>query len=99
MLIIAVPAAQIGLIAIGAVAGLLLCRTGTGDPISNVGWTPSPRTGIACLAIFTAFLVVLPVLASTAPALRLSNIFYRAGSLVFGEIGRASCRERVCHYV
>src|SRR3546814_19556127 len=51
MLIIAVPAAQIGLIAIGAVAGLLLCRTGTGDPISNVGWTPSPRTGIACLAI------------------------------------------------
>src|SRR3546814_9343095 len=68
MLIIAVPAAQIGLIAIGAVAGLLLCRTGTGDPISNVGWTPSPRTGIACLAIFTAFLVVLPVLASTAPA-------------------------------
>src|SRR3546814_17553914 len=84
MLIIAVPAAQIGLIAIGAVAGLLLCRTGTGDPISNVGWTPSPRTGIACLAIFTAFLVVLPVLASTAPALRLSNIFYRAGSLVFG---------------
>src|SRR3546814_10804764 len=37
MLIIAVPAAQIGLIAIGAVAGLLLCRTGTGDPISNVG--------------------------------------------------------------
>src|SRR3546814_9244222 len=32
----------------------------------------------------TAFLFVLPVLASTAPSLRLSNIFYRAGSLVFG---------------
>src|SRR3546814_7488496 len=72
-------------------------------PICNVGWKPSPRTGIACLAIFTAFLVVLPVLASTAPALRLSNIFYRAGSLVFGgghvQIGRAPCREGVCRYV
>src|SRR3546814_9598097 len=72
MLIIAVPAAQIGLIAIGAVAGLLLCRTGTGDPISNVRWTPSHRTGIEWLAIFTTFHVVLQVLASTVPAPRLS---------------------------
>lgn len=84
MLIIAIPAAQIGLIALGAVAGLLLCRTGTSDPMRHVGWTPSPRAGMACLAIFAILLVALPALASISPMLGLSNIFYRAGALVFG---------------
>lgn len=44
------------------------------------------RLGIACLATFLALLVLLPMLALWLdhPALDIFDIFYRAGSLVFG---------------
>lgn len=84
MLVIAVPAAQIGLIALGALAGLLLCRADAAAPMHHAGWTPSRRAGTACLAFFALLLVALCALAATAAAIGLADIFYRAGALVFG---------------
>jgi chromate transporter len=78
-------AMQLAVLALGAVAGLLLCRDLELPPIRlprdagrNVAW--------AALGIFVALLAGLPVLASRAPHgfAALAAVFYRAGALVFG---------------
>jgi len=86
--VLAVPTAvgQLGAIALGAVAGVVLLRTERAPSPSTLG--PSIRHGfaIACLAVFFALLAGLPLLAAAFPgqALAMFNAFYRAGSLVFG---------------
>ena len=89
-LVLAVPttAGQLSAIALGAVAGMVLLRSGRPCP------APAPhgagighRFAISCLAVFFALLAGLPLLAArpfrTMPS-RMFNAFYRAGSLVFG---------------
>jgi chromate transporter len=84
-------AGQLGAIALGAVAGVLLLQgdrkaseqalaAGIGHPVA-----------ICCLVVFFALLIGLPLLAAAVPgpsaigqALADINAFYRAGSLVFG---------------
>lgn len=87
-LVLAVPTAwtQVGAIALGGLAGLMLKRAEapaehTRLPLS-VGRTPA----VLCLVAFFTLLGGLPLLAATVPshALDLISAFYRAGSLVFG---------------
>jgi len=77
--------AQLAVVAMGAVAGLALCR-GAQVPRSEPPPLPHGRaTGFALLGVYALLLVLLPFSASAVggPA-ALAWAFYRAGALVFG---------------
>ncbi|OYN87892.1 chromate efflux transporter [Parenemella sanctibonifatiensis] len=88
LLLVSHPAAQVAVMVLGGLAGLALIRPEA---------TPAPQDarssvrlsrglGIGALVLFVVLLVGLPVaVAATGDAtLRLVDIFYRSGSLVFG---------------
>jgi len=77
---------QIGAIVIGAIAGLVFCRTATGGATNLIRFPVTRITGVICLSLFLVLLVGLPVLAVSTgwEALQLFDTFYRAGALVFG---------------
>lgn len=80
------PLGQIGAIAIGGLAGLVLCRGGTTAFAGSLTVPVSRRVSAACLVLFFALLILLPL---ALPALGLQGValfdaFYRAGALVFG---------------
>jgi chromate transporter len=80
------PFAQVAAILVGAVAGVVLCRTS--PDTAAVGLRiPIPRwAGIAALASFAVVLAGLPVLAALvrSPTVTLFDAFVRSGALVFG---------------
>lgn len=77
--------AQLLVVVMGAIAGGLLCHDvrleRTGGLTLRYGW----RTGGMLIAVCTALLVLLPVLASGPASLfSVADAFYRSGALVFG---------------
>jgi chromate transporter len=86
---LAVPTAwgQVGAIAVGGLAGLILLRTDVA-PTDHVAMPLSVGRGAGALALFVFFalLVGLPVLAAETNnrSIDLIDAFYRSGSLVFG---------------
>nr|WP_245443195.1 chromate efflux transporter [Labrys okinawensis] len=82
---------QIAAIAIGALAGIWLCRIEKSAAIGRLGVAVSRRKGAIALALFAAFLLIPAVLVgATGPdtalsrAIALFDAFYRSGALVFG---------------
>lgn len=83
---------QISAIALGGIAGLWLCRSGSVAPSGHVdmpGHVHMPvtrRAGLVALIAFFVLLVGLPVLRGLtgSSALALFDAFYRSGALVFG---------------
>ncbi|WP_417286317.1 chromate efflux transporter [Cobetia marina] len=77
---------QVGVIALGALLGSLLCRDDKAALVrqqagaAGLSLPVSTRLARACLITFFALLIALPLLASGS----LVEIFYRAGALVFG---------------
>lgn len=77
---------QVGVIALGALLGSLLCRDDSAALVrqqagaAGLSLPVSTRLARACLITFFALLIALPLLASGS----LVEIFYRAGALVFG---------------
>lgn len=85
LLVAASPVSQVGVIVLGGLAGWSWLRAD--EPRTTGGLVRvSNRGGIAALVAFTVLLVALPVLTAITddPTLRLMDIFYRAGALVFG---------------
>jgi chromate transporter len=88
IVVLTVPTAagQIGAIALGAVAGLIVLPRAA--PASGAGLAVPLGRGfaLACLGLFFVLLIGLPLLAAAVPdhALELAASFYRSGSLVFG---------------
>jgi chromate transporter len=79
--------AQIAAIVLGAVLGLLLCRTSAPEtPASALMFPVSTRAGIAALSLFVLLLVGLPLVRMLTqwPGVALFEAFYRSGALVFG---------------
>jgi chromate transporter len=83
-----VPSAwgQIGAIILGGIFGAAFLRA---EPAADGAPLPldvKRTTGVAALAIFFLLLIGLPLAAAVMPsqALKLFDVFYRAGSLVFG---------------
>ena len=76
---------QIAAIGLGALAGLRLCG-GLVPPISgHLGFPVSRRNGFVCLGIFTALLLVPPIIVGPGhQGVALFDAFYRSGALVFG---------------
>ena len=77
------PWGQVGAIALGALAGLWLCRGG-GILTAAPDFPVSRRFGIAALSLFVVLLLGLPLLAGLGQGVALFDAFYRAGALVFG---------------
>ena len=79
-------AGQIAAIAIGAVAGLAVCRNGAAPTGGHILFQVSRTTGLAALAVALGLLLLLPALvrASESHGLALLDAFYRSGALVFG---------------
>lgn len=84
MLALGISAAQIGLIGLGALAGLILCPPGIAGVQLASGWSPSRAAGLFCFATFGLLLLVLPIAGGSNDKLALGGIFYRAGAMVFG---------------
>lgn len=77
---------QIAAIALGACAGLWLCR-GQPAPISgHLNFRVTKSHGFVALTLFAVLLLVLPLVthATGSQALALFDGFYRSGALVFG---------------
>jgi chromate transporter len=78
--------AQVAAIALGALAGLWLCRA-EATPISGgLNFPVSRRAGGIALVLFAVLLVATPfvVAASGSHGLAVFDAFYRSGALVFG---------------
>jgi chromate transporter len=77
---------QIAAIALGACAGLWLCRGDVAPVSGHLNFPVSQRAGIIALALFAALLLIPPVFvpATGSQALALFDAFYRSGALVFG---------------
>jgi chromate transporter len=87
-LVLAMPSSfgQIIAIALGAAAGLLLFRGMPVEPHTALPHPVSRNAALAAIILFFAILIGLPFVSVAMPrhALDLFNVFYRAGSLVFG---------------
>ncbi|WP_418278031.1 chromate efflux transporter [Isoptericola jiangsuensis] len=86
VLLVPGPVAQVSAIVLGALAGLLWCRSDDASPPPSLGITVSRRTGALALALFTGLLVALPLAAGLTGSrlLDVADGVYRAGALVFG---------------
>ena len=88
VLVLALPSAwaQVGAIALGALAGWAWLAAPPAAEHAALPLTVSRTTGAALLAVFFVLLIGLPLAAAAFPgqSLALFDAFYRAGSLVFG---------------
>ncbi|MFT0875664.1 chromate efflux transporter [Rhodopseudomonas sp. G2_2311] len=86
VLLSAMPIAQLGAIALGAVAGMWWCRSDTLQNFGDVGARVSRPIGVAALLGFVVLLLGLPLLAqlSGSSIVAAFDAFYRSGALVFG---------------
>jgi chromate transporter len=80
------PWMQVGVIVAGGLAGLAFLRAETDARHVALGIEVGHGMAAACLVVFFAILIGLPLAAAAWPsqALALIDGFYRAGSLVFG---------------
>ncbi len=77
---------QVGAIALGALAGLVLCRAAPQGADGHLAFPVSRRAGAIALLAFVLILALAPLLAPglRSPTLALFEAFSRAGALVFG---------------
>jgi chromate transporter len=75
---------QITAIALGAVAGVRLCRGETVSMSVRTRFPASRRGGAAALALFAALFVIPMIVGGGNQAVALFEAFYRSGALVFG---------------
>jgi chromate transporter len=77
---------QIGVILLGAVAGVLVCRMPSPLSTASTVVPTSRRVGIASLAVFILLLIGLPLWVGfgSPRGVALFDAFYRSGALVFG---------------
>ncbi|MGD8498571.1 MAG: chromate efflux transporter [Chromatiales bacterium] len=76
---------QLLVVALGALAGLMLCREVSAVESTGLRLGYGPRLGIALLGVFGLLLIGLPLLAAgSGGLLAVAEAFYRSGALVFG---------------
>jgi len=77
---------QVAAIALGACAGLWLCRGEIAPVSGHLNFPVTPRAGVIALGLFAALLLIPPVVVSVSHSqgLALFDAFYRSGALVFG---------------
>lgn len=76
--------AQIGVIVLGAVLGMILVKNVSSLPQTSIRIPLSHRAGVISWILFAGLLFILPILGSTNESAKVIDSFYRTGSLVFG---------------
>jgi chromate transporter len=78
--------AQISAIALGALAGLILCKSEAPPVSGQLNFPVTRAAGIIALALFAILLLVTPFVAAATAShgLAVFDAFYRSGALVFG---------------
>ncbi len=84
MLVWNAPAAQLLVVALGALAGLYLGHGVSALPTTSLPVRYGIKTGWVLLVLFVILLLTLPLLAHGSPFVAAMAAFYRAGALVFG---------------
>jgi len=88
ILVLAMPSSfgQVIAIVLGGVIGLIRFRGAPADRHAALPHPVSRTAAVGAIVLFFAFLIGLPIAAAAVPshALQLFDVFYRAGSLVFG---------------
>lgn len=87
LVVVAAPVAagQLLAIALGGVAGLMLCRDAAARMVpESLAMPVSRRVGAACLVLFAALLVAVPLMRPFNGGIAMFDAFYRSGALVFG---------------
>jgi chromate transporter len=88
LLVSALPTSigQIGAILLGAAVGIVLFRGAPADDHADLPHPVNRTVAIGAIVLFFVMLIGLPAVAAAVPnhALQLFDVFYRAGSLVFG---------------
>jgi chromate transporter len=88
LLVSALPTSlgQIGAIVVGAVVGIVLFRNVPAADHPDLPHPVNRTVAVSAIVIFFAILFGLPLVAAAVPnhAVQLFDVFYRAGSLVFG---------------
>jgi chromate transporter len=77
---------QIAAIALGACAGLWLCRAEVAPASGHLNFPVTRRAGVVALVLFAALLLIPPIVAAatSSQGLALFDAFYRSGAFVFG---------------
>jgi len=77
---------QIAAIALGACAGLWLCRGNVAPVSGHLNFPVTRQAGVIALVLFAGLLLIPPVVvtATSFQALAMFDAFYRSGALVFG---------------
>lgn len=77
---------QVAAIAVGAMAGLVFCRSQNIQTVGHLSFPVTRTFGVTALVLFGVLLIALPIAASAIEmqGLAIFDAFYRAGSLVFG---------------
>jgi chromate transporter len=77
---------QIAAIALGACAGLWLCRVEVAPASGHLNFPVTRRAGVVAFALFAALLLIPPIVAAatSSQGLALFDAFYRSGAFVFG---------------
>ncbi|MBZ5488063.1 chromate efflux transporter [Halomonas aquamarina] len=79
------PLGQVSAIALGGLAGLVMCREAAPAPDeATLHVRVSPAAGATALGLFGGLLTLLPLLAGSTAWLDIIDAFYRSGALVFG---------------
>jgi chromate transporter len=78
--------AQIAAIAVGACAGLWVCRTEVTPVSGHLNFPVTRRGGVVALVLFAVLLLIPPAIgvAAGSQGLALFDAFYRSGAFVFG---------------
>lgn len=86
VMVLPTSVAQIGAIILGAIVGLIFFRAAPPADQVSLPHPVSRGTAMVAIAVFFAILLALPLVVVAVPshALQLFDVFYRAGSLVFG---------------
>lgn len=86
VLAVPMPLVQVGVIAVGALAGLAFLRAEAEVRDSGLGVEVGRGRALMCLGLFFVLLIGLPLLAAaqSSQTLALIDSFYRSGALVFG---------------
>jgi chromate transporter len=87
LLVVGGAATQLAALGIGAAAGAVMCRNATlQNRLPATSTSIRPELAWGALTLYALLLVALPLLAKLSPhgLIALSEVFYRAGALVFG---------------
>lgn len=84
LLALSSPWAQIGVVLLGAIAGVYLCHNVASQSLTPLPIRYGKKLGMTAFVVFLALLISLPFVSKEHMLPQIADAFYNAGALVFG---------------